>query len=157
MSDEPKLSERSLHKFENVRIIIKDENKTCFQGELNIGEDWFCLLSEIDPSNSLRVNAKDLLLHAICQRDEHCEKPSIYCQVQGESDEDQYETIYIVPEESSQVEKIFETFCDLVRRTPVPLTDEEGSDGEWYGNVPWSVGNCDSEQFEDAEETDTQL
>ncbi|GJQ13143.1 hypothetical protein GpartN1_g4934.t1 [Galdieria partita] len=159
LKDDPKLWE-SLERFENIRIMVQDKNKTCFHGELRVGEDWFCLLSAVDPSRSFWVTAKDLVLHAISQQDECCEKPSIYCQIQGGSDEDPFETIYIVPEDSSLVVKIFEALCDLVRRNPVTLAngeEEKDSDGEWYGNVPpWSVENYDADQFEDAEETETQ-
>jgi len=144
-------NDQTLLQFPHVRLERPDENKTCF-GDLHIGENWFCLSTESDPENSFRVEAKNLVLQAICR--EHQEKPSIYCQV--ESNEEEFETIYIIPEESSLVDKVFEALCELVRRNPVPLDEGEGSgEEEWYGNVPWSMHNYDTEQFEDAEEDET--
>lgn len=103
-------------KFESVEI--QDENKTWF-GELCVGKDGFWVSSKSDASCSMWVKATDLVLQAICR--DGPSKPGIYCQIQGEGDEETFQTIYIIPTESCYVEKIFEALCELVRRNPVSV------------------------------------
>ncbi|XP_057546568.1 chloride conductance regulatory protein ICln [Amaranthus tricolor] len=131
-------------------------------GTLYITSKKVIWLSDVDRSKGYAVDFVSISLHAVSRDLEAYSSPCIYTQIETEDDEDdedeeQQQTVdlssviskikevRLVPSDPSELETLFEVFCECAELNPEPMLDEDEEEHNWI----FSADQLTAEALED--------
>ncbi|CAH2043871.1 unnamed protein product [Thlaspi arvense] len=109
-------------------------------GTLYITSRKLIWLSDVDMAKGYAVDFLAISLHAVSRDPEAYSSPCIYTQIEVEEDEDEDESdtestavldlskireMRLVPSDSSQLDTLFDVFCECAELNPEPIEEEE--------------------------------
>ncbi|CAA7035085.1 unnamed protein product [Microthlaspi erraticum] len=113
-------------------------------GTLYITSRKIIWLSDVDMSKGYAVDFLSISLHAVSRDPEAYSSPCIYTQIDVEEDEDESDTestevldlpkireMRLVPSDSSQLDTLFDVFCECAELNPEPVEEEEENGDSW--------------------------
>ncbi|XP_041002756.1 chloride conductance regulatory protein ICln isoform X1 [Juglans microcarpa x Juglans regia] len=116
-------------------------------GTLYISTKQVVWLSDVDRTKGYAVNFLSLSLHAISRDPEAYPSPCIYTQIETEADEDDSEgsdsessaildlskirEMRLIPSDPSQLDALFDIFCECAELNPEPIDEEEEEEHNW--------------------------
>ncbi|KAF5480285.1 hypothetical protein F2P56_001047 [Juglans regia] len=116
-------------------------------GTLYISTKQVVWLSDVDRTKGYAVNFLSLSLHAISRDPEAYPSPCIYTQIETEADEDDSEgsdsessavldlskirEMRLIPSDPSQLDALFDIFCECAELNPEPIDEEEAAEHNW--------------------------
>ncbi|KAG5393842.1 hypothetical protein IGI04_023805 [Brassica rapa subsp. trilocularis] len=115
-------------------------------GTLYITSRKLIWLSDVDMAKGYAVDFLSISLHAVSRDQEAYSSPCIYTQIEVEEDEDEDEDeededdtestgaldlskireMRLVPSDSTQLDTLFDVFCECAELNPEPIEEEEG-------------------------------
>ncbi|KFK27958.1 hypothetical protein AALP_AA8G453400 [Arabis alpina] len=113
-------------------------------GTLYITSRKLIWLSDVDMAKGYAVDFLSISLHAVSRDPETYSSPCIYTQIDVEEDEDEDESdtestgvldlskireMRLVPSDSSQLDTLFDIFCECAELNPEPIEEEEEESG----------------------------
>ncbi|KAK9291438.1 hypothetical protein L1049_019385 [Liquidambar formosana] len=133
-------------------------------GTLYISTKQLVWLSDVDREKGYAVDFLSISLHAVSRDPEAYPSPCIYTQIETEADEDEAEgsdsecgetldlskitEMRLVPSDPSQLDTLFEIFCECAELNPEPI-EEEGEEHNWIFSADQLEG--DAAEGEDSE------
>ncbi|KAK9266272.1 hypothetical protein L1049_025349 [Liquidambar formosana] len=133
-------------------------------GTLYISTKQLVWLSDVDREKGYAVDFLSISLHAVSRDPEAYSSPCIYTQIETEADEDEAEgsdsecgetldlskitEMRLVPSDPSQLDTLFEIFCECAELNPEPI-EEEGEEHNWIFSADQLEG--DAAEGEDSE------
>ncbi|KAG6619821.1 hypothetical protein I3842_Q079000 [Carya illinoinensis] len=116
-------------------------------GTLYISTKQVVWLSDVDRTKGYAVNFLSISLHAISRDTEAYPSPCIYTQIETEADEDDSEgsdsessavldlskirEMRLIPSDPSQLDALFDIFCECAELNPEPIDEEEEEEHNW--------------------------
>ncbi|AED97592.1 nucleotide-sensitive chloride conductance regulator (ICln) family protein [Arabidopsis thaliana] len=114
-------------------------------GTLYITSRKLIWLSDVDMAKGYAVDFLSISLHAVSRDPEAYSSPCIYTQIEVEEDEDdesdsestevldlsKIREMRLVPSDSTQLETLFDVFCECAELNPEPVQEEEESGHNW--------------------------
>ncbi|VVB17682.1 unnamed protein product [Arabis nemorensis] len=115
-------------------------------GTLYITSRKLIWLSDVDMAKGYAVDFLSISLHAVSRDPEAYSSPCIYTQIDVEEDEDEDESdtestgvldlpkireMRLVPSDSSQLDTLFDIFCECAELNPEPIEEEEEGGHNW--------------------------
>ncbi|XP_059449477.1 chloride conductance regulatory protein ICln [Corylus avellana] len=153
--------EELMHEQPGVAVVLGNRAPDS-PGTLYISTKQVIWLSDVDRAKGYAVDFLSLSLHAISTDPEAYPSPCIYAQIETEADEDESEgsdsessdaldlskitEMRLVPSNPSQLDTLFDIFCQCAELNPEPI-DEEEEEQNW-------VFSADQIVEETAEEED---
>ncbi|XP_010671988.2 chloride conductance regulatory protein ICln [Beta vulgaris subsp. vulgaris] len=140
-----------MHTLPSVSIVLGNRAPES-PGTLYISSKKVIWLSDVDRSRGYAVDFVSISLHAVSRDIEAYPSPCIYTQIEtgddegdneDEEDEEQQQTVdwsygisevkemRLVPSDSSQLETLFEVFCECAELNPEPRQDEDTEEHNW--------------------------
>ncbi|KAL1203869.1 Chloride conductance regulatory protein ICln [Cardamine amara subsp. amara] len=119
-------------------------------GTLYITSRKLIWLSDVDMAKGYAVDFLSISLHAVSRDPEAYSSPCIYTQIEVVEDEDdesdtestevldlsKIREMRLVPSDSSQLDTLFDVFCEGAELNPEPVEEEEGESGHnWVFNA----------------------
>lgn len=112
-------------------------------GTLYITSRKLIWLSDVDMAKGYAVDFLSISLHAVSRDPEAYSSPCIYTQIEVEEDEDdesdsestevldlsKIREMRLVPSDSTQLETLFDVFCECAELNPEPVQEEEEESG----------------------------
>lgn len=158
--------EELMHLQDNVSIVLADSPPEA-PGTLYITSKQVIWLSDVDRSKGYAVDFVSISLHAISRDPESYPSPCIYAQIDNGEDEGEDEDeeepeahlwasriskvkeMRLVPSDPSQLEILFEVFCECAELNPEPMEDEDEEEHNW-------IFSADQLTAQDLEEDDSE-
>ncbi|XP_062153693.1 chloride conductance regulatory protein ICln [Alnus glutinosa] len=153
--------EELMHELPGVAVVIGNRAPES-PGTLYVSSKQVIWLSDVDRAKGYAVDFLSLSLHAISRDPEAYPSPCIYAQIETEADEDESEgsdsegsdaldlskitEMRLVPSNPSQLDTLFDIFCQCAELNPEPI-DEQEQEHNW-------VFSADQIEDETAEEED---
>ncbi|KAL0721221.1 hypothetical protein Bca4012_035820 [Brassica carinata] len=111
-------------------------------GTLYITSRKLIWLSDADVAKGYAVDFLSISLHAVSRDPETYSSPCIYTQIEVDEDEDEEDEddtgaldlskireMRLVPSDSTQLDTLFDVFCECAELNPEPVEEEEEEDG----------------------------
>ncbi|KAE9598108.1 hypothetical protein Lal_00004103 [Lupinus albus] len=128
-------------------------------GTLYISTKQVIWVSDVDKSKGYAVDFVSISLHAVSTDPEAYPLPCIYTQIDSEMDEDDSDDsecnvihdlskireMRLIPSDPTQLDTLFEVFCECAELNPEPNDEEEEEEHDW-------VFNTDQTENEEPEE-----
>uniref|UniRef100_A0A7N0V4K2 Chloride conductance regulatory protein ICln n=1 Tax=Kalanchoe fedtschenkoi TaxID=63787 RepID=A0A7N0V4K2_KALFE len=138
--------EEFMHVQPGVAIALGDRSPDA-PGTLYITTKQVVWLSDVDGARGYAVDFLSISLHAVSRDPEAYPSPCIYAQIETGADEDDSEgsdlesnephdlssitEMRLVPSDPSQLDNLFEIFCECAELNPEPIDDVEDEEHNW--------------------------
>ncbi|KAJ0231381.1 Chloride conductance regulatory protein ICln [Hirschfeldia incana] len=115
-------------------------------GTLYITSRKLIWLSDVDIAKGYAVDFTSISLHAVSRDPEAYSSPCLYTQIEVEEEEDEEDEeddgegvlelskireMRLVPSDSTQLDTLFDVFCECAELNPEPVEEEEESEHNW--------------------------
>lgn len=163
--------EELLHIQEAISIVLGNRPSES-PGTLIITSKQVIWLSDVDWNRGYAVDFVSISLHAVSRDPEAYPSPCIYAQIETGEDEDEEEEeneaesqttnwssgisnikeIRLVPSDPSQLETLFEMFCEGAELNPEPMEDENEEEHNWiFSADQLNIGDLGEEEHFDCD------
>ncbi|XP_071732191.1 chloride conductance regulatory protein ICln [Rutidosis leptorrhynchoides] len=138
--------EELIHVQPNVSIVLGNHTPES-PGTLYISTKQVVWLSDTDRTKGYSVDFLSVSLHAVSRDPEAFESPCIYTQIDNGDDADESENsdsessetldlskvteMRLVPSDPTQLDTLFEVFCECAELNPEPIQEEEEEQHNW--------------------------
>lgn len=152
--------EELMHEQPGVAIVLGNRSPES-PGTLYISTRQVVWLSDVDRAKGYAVDFLSLSLHAISRDPEAYPSPCLYTQIETEADEDESEgsdsessdaldlskitEMRLVPSNPSQLDTLFDIFCQCAELNPEPI-DEEEEEHNWIFSADQIVDETAEEE-----------
>ncbi|CAN8264677.1 unnamed protein product [Cochlearia groenlandica] len=132
--------EELMHVQPSVAVVLGNRSAAESSGTLYITSRKLIWLSDVDVSKGYAVDFLSISLHAVSRDPEAYSSPCIYTQIEVEEDEDEDDSdtesdvdldlskireMRLVPSDSSQLDTMFDIFCECAELNPEPIEEEK--------------------------------